>query len=367
MDNELADPTNRSFEQILRRRALWIVACVVVLAAGAYGYSKHQPKKYTATAAVEFNSNPLNQQIAGLGGGVSSQGLIAQQTNDRELVKLGDMAAKTAHAIGHGLTVAEVAASVSVSVQGETNVVTVSATSTSPALSAAIANRYVKQFVKEQRTSNRSYFKSALRLVNRQLAELPPAQRYGTDGLDLVNRAHTLGLLAGLGYNSAEVAQEATVPTSPSSPKTKTNTLLGAILGLLLGLGIAFLLERIDRRIRSPEDLETIYQAPMLGVVPKSSALATGSRRGQSGMSLPAAEAEAFSLIRAHLRFLNVDRDVRTVLIASPAPGDGKTTIALRLAEAAARSGSTVLLVEADLRQPTLARQSRYPAWAGSR
>jgi Mrp family chromosome partitioning ATPase len=72
---------------------------------------------------------------------------------------------------------------------------------------------------------------------------------------------------------------------------------------------------------------------------------------------LAPAEAEAFSLIRAHLRFFNVDRDLRTVVIASAAQGDGKTTVARQLAEAAARLGSRVLLLEVDLRQPTLVQQ----------
>ena len=64
-----------------------------------------------------------------------------------------------------------------------------------------------------------------------------------------------------------------------------------------------------------------------------------------------------FNLIRAHLRFFNVDRDLRTVVIASAAQGDGKTRIARHLAEAAARLGSRVLLLEVDLRQPTLVQQ----------
>jgi len=356
MDTELADPANTSLEQILRRRAAWVAACVVVFAVLAYGYSKHQTKKYTATAAVAFNTEPLNQQIAGLSGTSNTQGLIAQQTNNRELVKLGDMATETARTVGHGLTAAAVESSVAVSAQGETNIVTVAATSPSPALAAAIANTYVKHFVKEQRALSRAYFRSALRLVQRQLAELPPAQRYGTDGLDLVNRAHTIDLLAGLGYNNVQVAQEASVPTSPSSPKTKTNTLLGAIVGLLAGFGVAFLLERVDKRFRRPEELEAMYGAPVLGAVPKSAALAGTARRSLDEKPLPSAVGVALSLIRAHLRFLNVDRDVRAILVASPASGDGKTTIALGLAEVAARSGGRVLLVEADLRQPSLAQ-----------
>jgi capsular exopolysaccharide synthesis family protein len=72
---------------------------------------------------------------------------------------------------------------------------------------------------------------------------------------------------------------------------------------------------------------------------------------------LPASEAEAFHLIRAHLRYFNVDRELRTLMVASAAPGDGKTTVARHLAGAAARMGSRVLLLEADLRRPTIALQ----------
>ena len=73
--------------------------------------------------------------------------------------------------------------------------------------------------------------------------------------------------------------------------------------------------------------------------------------------ALPASEAEAFHLIRAHLRYFNIDKELRTLMVASAAPGDGKTTVARHLAGAAARMGSRVLLLEADLRRPTIAQQ----------
>jgi succinoglycan biosynthesis transport protein ExoP len=354
-----SEQTNLSTEQflgVLRRRAPWIALCLLVAAGATYGLSKRETKKYTATASLAFNNNQLDQQIAGLSAGSSSSAL-SQENSDAELVKVGTTAATTASLLGHGLTQSSVSSSVHISGKEESNVVGVSATWTSPGAAAAIANTYASQFVKNQQRANRQFFKSALALVNRQLAALSPVQRVGPDGLDLQDRAHTLALLAELGYNNVELAGEASVPTSPSSPKTKSNTILGAILGLLLGFVLAFLLERFDRRIRRPEELGEIYSLPMLGAVPNSAALRSLRRNAGRRTALPPVEAEAFSLIRAHLRFFNVDHDLRTVLVASPAPGDGKTTVALHLAEAAARSGSRVLLLEADLRQPTLARQ----------
>jgi len=347
---------NLSFEQVfrvLKRRVPWFVLCVVLVTGAAFAYSKHKPKKYTATAAVGFNNNPLSQQITGLSG-ASSSNLIAQQDSNLEFIRLGDTAARVASLLGQGLNVEKVRESVNLSVRGETDIVEVSATSTSPALAAMIANTYAGQYVREQQSANRQLFKTALTLVNRQLAKLSPAQRFSSGALDLVQRAHTLNLLTELGYNNASVAGEALVPTSPSSPKTKRNTLLGIGLGLLLGFGLAFLIERLDRRIREPEDLQEIYGLPMIGLVPKSAAV---SRSGK-GAALPPLEAEAFSLMRAHLGFFNVDHhDLRTLLVASPTSGEGKTTIARHLAEAAARLGSRGLLIEADLRNPTFTQQ----------
>src|ERR1039457_7184627 len=357
MDTE---QTNLSLERvlgILLRRSPWVVLCLVLTAGAAYGFSKHQAKKYTATASLVFNNNQLGQQVAGLPV-ASSSSPQAQQNTNVKLVQLGDMAAKTASLLGQGLTKEAVSADLSVSAQGESNIVDVSATATSPALAADIANTYTNQFVTEQQNSNHAYYASALKLVNKQLAALSARERAGTAGLALQERAQSLGTLAELRNGNVQVAQAATVPTSPSSPKVSRNTVLGAILGLLLGLGVAFLLERLDRRIREPKDLEAIYGLPLLGVVPESAALSRSAKgRKNAGAALPASEAEAFHLIRAHLRYFNVDRELRTLLVASAAPGDGKTTVARHLAAAAARMGARVLLLEADLRRPTLALQ----------
>jgi capsular exopolysaccharide synthesis family protein len=360
MDDEQPERTNLSLEQaigVVRRRFPWILLCFVLLTAAAYGYSKHQTKKYTATASLVFTNNQLSQQVAGLQA-VGSNNQQAVQNTNLKLVQLGDMATKTASTLGQGLTKEVVNEALSVSAQGESNIVNVAATATTPKLAADIANTYTGQFVAEQQDSNHAYYASALALVNKQLAALSAKERAGTAGLALENRAQSLGTLSELRNGSVEIAQTASVPTSPSSPKMSRNTVLGAILGLLLGLGVAFLLERLDRRIREPKDLEAVYGLPLLGVVPESSALSRSAQGGSSARALlPPGEAEAFQLIRAHLRYFNVDRELRTLLVASAGPGDGKTTITRHLASAAARMGSRVLLLEADLRRPTVVRQ----------
>jgi succinoglycan biosynthesis transport protein ExoP len=362
------DSEGFTLEQVLgflRRRLPLIALCALVAGGAALGLSKRKTKQYTATASIVFSQSSLTQQIAGLssGGGASSSALLAEQANDLELVKGGDIAAKTAKLLGHGLTARQIGNGLKVAGQGESGVIDVSATSTSPVLAAAIANTYTRQFVGEQESSTRRYFASALAVVNRQLAALSPKQRVGPDGLELQNRAQTLGLLANLNYGTIQIAQEALVPTSPSSPKTSKDMLLGVLLGLLLGLGLALVFEHVDRRIRRPEELQAIYRLPLLGAIPKSAALAQADGRRAA---LPPAVSEAFNLIRAHLRLFNAHREQRAVMmIASPAAGDGKSTIARQLAEAEARLGSRVLLLEVDLRHPALARQLGIPAEPG--
>jgi len=344
---------------LLRRRAGVVALCFVVAVGLAAAYSLHQPKRYTATTSLLFNNQPIGQQVAGLQAVVNTDQQAQQDTNV-QVLQLGDVAQKTAVAVGHGLTADGVKGNISVSPQSDTTVVNLSVTSASPELAANIANTYSTIFVNEQENANHQYYDEALATVTQQLAKLPQDQRSGPQGLALQTRAQSLSTLAQLQSGTVQIAQYATVPTAASSPRVARNIAVAAFLGLLLGLAAALAIERLDQRIREPEDLEAIYQLPLLGVVPDTPTLSRGRKAG-----LATSETDAFQLIHAHLRYFNVDRALNTMMIVSAAPGDGKTTIACQLAAAAARMGSRVLLIEADLRRPTMAQQFDVEQHAG--
>ena len=167
-------------------------------------------------------------------------------------------------------------------------------------------------------------------------------------------RANIQGLnqAAGVQEGDAQILQRAAVPTSPASPKPKRSALIGGFAGLLLGFALALVREQLDRRLRRAQDLGDTFDLPILANVPTSRALA--NRAGQGVESLPAAEREAFQMLRANLRFLNTERELHSVVVTSAASGDGKTTVAMNLAMADASVGRKVLLIEADMRRPSI-------------
>ncbi|MGO9960503.1 MAG: polysaccharide biosynthesis tyrosine autokinase, partial [Solirubrobacteraceae bacterium] len=276
---------------------------------------------------------------------------------DIELAALVPGANVVADNIGHGLTAGKVKSAISVAEVGQTNVASVSATYSDPTLAAAIANGFATEFIAERRASDEGNVKQALALVQQQIKRMSPVQAASSVGLALIQRATSLQTLANLQTGDAEIVTSASPPTSPSSPRTKRDLVIGIALGLLLGLLLVLTMERFDRTLNDVADIEEAFEMTLLGAVPASSALSRSPRSGGRRADLPHADAEAFRMLRAYLRYFQVDHDLRTILITSPASGDGKTTVACRLAETAAKMGSRVLLLEADLRKPSVAAQ----------
>lgn len=336
--------------RFMRRRALLVVFCLALTAVVAYALSRHQRKEYTAGASIMFRDPGLDQQAAGLPVVVQVNPQPQTDTN-LKLLTLPQIAAETAATLDHGLTASTVRAAITVSQQGDTQLATVAATASSPQLAASVANAYALRAITDRQRANQGYYASALRAVDLQYRALTRPQKSATQGADLKDRAASLQILKQLSNTDIRLTQPAALPSSPSSPKVMRNTLLGGALGLLLGLGLALALERLDRRLRDLSEVEAAYGLPILAAVPETPSL----NAAHTTEPLPASEGEAFGLLRARLRYFNLDRELHSVLITSATPGDGKTTIALHLAVAVAVSGGRVALVEADLRRPSLA------------
>ena len=340
----------------IRRRWRIILLCVVLGGAGAVGFSLLQRSQYTASSVLLFRNTGFDQQLFSNQLFLPSADPTSVTPTNIELVSLPIVASRTAAALH--LNRSEITSAVKISGVGQTNVAQISATDPSPARATLIANTYARQYVLFQQQRDQSQISAAYHLVERQLASMTPAQRSGASGQTLQSRATELAALAAIQTGNAEVVQPATIPTSPSAPKKKRNALLGTLVGLLLGIGLAFLAERFDRRIRDSSELEAAYGVAVLGNVPISPELADSRDRAV----LCGASTKGIELLRARLRYFNVDRDVRSLLITSAMPDEGKTTIALNLALAEVEAGnSKVILVEADLRRPTLAHRLGLP------
>jgi capsular exopolysaccharide synthesis family protein len=166
----------------------------------------------------------------------------------------------------------------------------------------------------------------------------------------LLQRYKEIGVAGGVGVNNISVVDPAEMPTRPSSPRPVLNLLIALLGGLFLGAGLVFMLEQLDRGITDPQDVEGLLGTPLLGTVPK---LATGTpwdvlSDRKSSLS------EAYTSVRANLGF-STDHGFPTVLaVTSTRPSEGKTTSSYALALAVARSGRTVVLVDADMRSPSI-------------
>ncbi len=174
----------------------------------------------------------------------------------------------------------------------------------------------------------------------------------------LLQRFKEIGVAAGIGTNNISVVDEAKVPGWPYKPNLRLNALLALVLGLLGGVGLAFLFEHLDDTFRRPEELEKLLGLPVLGVIPK-----TRQERGDSrpmalvGHDDPrSAFAEAYRSVRTALQFSTASGVPRLLTVTSAMSGEGKTTTALSLAIQFAQAGKRILLIEADLRKPSLHR-----------
>jgi polysaccharide biosynthesis transport protein len=339
---------------VMRRRAGLILLCVVIATVGAVGISLLQQKQYSASASLLFRNPGFAESLFGNSVATPSTDPTREAATNEKLVGLEIVAKRTSEHLT-GLTPEEVSSMVSVSASGEADIVSVTATSSDPEQAKTIANTFADQFITFRAEADKSKLLEAKQLAEEEYSRLSPEQQAGPRGVALSSGAEKLGILSSLQTGNAELVQPAELPTSPSSPKPTRNGILAAIIGLLLGTGLAFLFERLNRTLRDPEEARDAFGMPVLATVPESKAIIASNKRAEA-VELPFMENEAFRMLRAQLRYFNVDRDVRTVVVSSHAAGVGKSTVAWNLGRVAATS-SRAIVVEADLRSPTLSAQ----------
>ena len=336
---------------IVRRNLLLLVICLVTVPTVALGYSLLQTKEYTASASLLFGTQSLEARLLGVESNADPQ---REAATNVKLVSVDQVSVRTARALDlPGVTPSDVREAISVNPEGESELIAIEATDESPQLAARLANAFARQYIAFSEEEEKAKVEQARSLVESRYEELRPFEQEGSAGEVLNRRARQLEALAALQTGKAELAQPATVPSSPSSPRTTRNVALGILLGILLGIGLAVVREQFDRRLRDLEDVEEILRLPVLGTIPRSRAIA---ERGAGAELTPTgSEGEAFRMLRASLHYFNVDRTVTSILITSAAAQDGKTTVAWNLALAEARAGTKILYIEADLRRPSLA------------
>jgi non-specific protein-tyrosine kinase len=151
-----------------------------------------------------------------------------------------------------------------------------------------------------------------------------------------------------------QVIQSALTPTAPSSPNKVRNVLIGIIIGFGLGIGLAFLRERLDDRFRGRGDLELALNAPVLATVPRFAVDKQNPRRLIIVQEPSGIASESYRSLRTNLQYVLSQRGAKSVVITSSSAADGKTATTCNLAVAVAQTGRRVVLVSADLRRPTL-------------
>lgn len=216
-------------------------------------------------------------------------------------------------------TVGELKKQLSVTIPTDTSIVNISATDPSPERSAELANTVAKE----------------LKAASYRLA---PKHSNGDAMVQ------------------ATVTTPAVVPEAQISPRPRINLVIGLGVGLGLGVAFAVLRETMDNRIRTEEDIRQLAGAPVIGQIPyeRSSEAAPRPLAGSSSASPQATE--AFNKLRLNLQFIEFVQNSRVITVVSAVPNEGKTTTAVDLAISMSQSGSRVLLIDGDLRRPSIAQ-----------
>jgi polysaccharide biosynthesis transport protein len=354
------EPTLRSYALLVRRRKWWVAGLAVAGLGVSLALSVTETKQYSATAQVLVQAS----------GGPSSLAAPPQPVTptvvQTELLLVTSAQVKDAvdQKLGGapGVSAAEVA---------QTNVIAITAIAASPARAALIANTYGQAFAAYQRTvafrsltAAESQLRAQVKSIAKQITRLHGVSGGSAQITALVNQEVVLKeQLAQIQVNGSmatggvELVTPAQAPASPSAPKPVQDGLLGLAAGLVLGLAAAFLRDNLDDAVATKDAAEQLARAPVLAMVPMVTSWKRRDKPVVVATSKPTAPAaEAYRSLRTSLQFVQQERDLRTILVTSPAAAEGKTSTLANLGAVFAQTGQQALLVSCDLRRPRLGK-----------
>lgn len=157
---------------------------------------------------------------------------------------------------------------------------------------------------------------------------------------------------------NVQVIDKAEVPINPAKPRPMLNIAIAGILGIMISLLLVFLLEYMDNTIKTPSDIESYLNTPVIGMIPKSFELPIHNNPKSP-------TSEAFRTLRTNIQFSNIDKNIKSIVITSSGPAEGKSTVVSNLAITMAQIDKKVLLIDADLRMPRIHKIFSTPNFDG--
>ena len=340
---------------VLRRRKWIVLQAVVLVPLAALLFSLNQVRLYQASAEVLLSRENLAASLTGVEDPLLSQQADRIAETQAQLARVPAVVAPTLREAGVGSrTVESFLATSTVSTRTNSDLLVFSVTDRDPALAARLATAYARQFSDYKSKLDTAPIVSAREEVQTRLGQLD-ADGDTSSALyrSLVGKEQQLATMEALRTSNASVVRSATDAVQVQ-PRLLRNAVLAVVLGLLLGIALAFLWEALDTRLRSADDIAKRLGLPLLGRLPEP----PRKLRANDGLVMlddaDGTQAEAFRMLRTNLDFARLGRPIRTIMVTSAVEQEGKSTTAANLAVALARAGKRVVLVDLDLRRPYL-------------
>lgn len=349
---------------MLRERWWIVVLTMIVLGALAYAVSLVLPPRYSATAVVVYSADDAQLASQAFSSGDTAE-IPRNIANDALILGSQAFAERVEEVMASGLGAAELGRSLSVTADAKLDVIEVTSTRSDPREAAAIANAFATQFVERRQSDIAAALEQAQGLLQERIDSLPEEEASSAYGIALKQRFDDLAVLLSLRVSDYSVLEEAAVPESASFPNTLLNVGIGLLAGLVVGLSALAVLSRRDRRSKSKATLERIMELPVIASTPKVGRKSRGSSAGDNP-AIGFREGnevllESMRMLRSNLKVLGFGETTRTLLITSATPGEGRSTLAASLAISMTLAGDRVVLVDADLRNPSLHKYLGIP------